>query len=61
MSGSYNRKTCCDRDCAAFNFCQIGGIQCKDCGRYFCSEDLNKYGYCDECAAQREEEEEEDE
>ena len=62
MSGSSNRKTCCDWECAEANYCVIGGIQCEGCGLYFCARDLNEYGYCEECERQKAEEEmEEDE
>lgn len=61
MRGHYNRIDCCDSDCAAFNYCQIGGIQCERCGLYFCASHLNDDGYCDDCAREKAEEEQEDE
>lgn len=61
MSGSVYPITCCDSDCAAFNYCQIGGIQCKRCELWFCAAYINEHGYCDDCAREKAEEEQEDE
>jgi len=55
MGGYSSPLTCCDRDCAGANHCQIGGYQCNDCGRWFCGSELNEEGYCSDCAAEREE------
>lgn len=42
----------CDRDCAAYNHCQIGGCQCPGCRRWYCpdTEDADEHGRCAECA-----------
>lgn len=55
-------KTCCDKECAEANFCQVGGIKCEWCGAYFCARDLGEYNgmcVCDDCKAEMESEEEE--
>lgn len=53
MSGRARPLTCCDRDCALANGCRIGGYQCERCGRWFCGEDLDEDRLCDDCAAER--------
>ena len=58
MSGHHNPITCCDRECAAANYCFVGGIQCEGCGLYFCASDINENGYCEECEKKRREDEE---
>lgn len=50
MSGSAHPLTLCDAMCARANRCQVGGLQCNECGRYFCIEDLNADGFCEDCA-----------
>lgn len=50
MSGSAHPLKCCDAECAAANHCEVGGIVCENCGMYFCLEDLDENGLCDECA-----------
>lgn len=61
MSGSASPKTCCDRDCAGANNCWIGGYQCKGCGYWFCADEIDDDGLCDECAEERRLEQEEEE
>lgn len=60
MGGSASPKTCCDRDCAGANSCQIGGYQCRCCGYWFCADEINDDDLCDECANRSEQEEEEE-
>lgn len=60
MSGRYSPLHCCDRDCAIANGCTVGGCQCAGCGQWFCGNDLDEDGYCDDCAERRREEEEEE-
>lgn len=54
--------TCCDSECSLANNCRIGGYQCDGCGLWFCGEDLTRTDdgrdLCDECLAEREEQEE---
>lgn len=55
-------KTCCDKECAETNFCQVGGVQCERCGAYFCARDLEEHDgqyICDDCKTEMESEEEE--
>lgn len=61
MSGSFQPISCCDRDCAEANYCEVDGIQCERCGLYFCASDINEDGYCKECAREKAEEEMEEE
>ena len=61
MSGSIGPISCCDQDCADANYCEVGGIQCERCGLYFCASHLNYDGYCEDCAREKAEEEQEDE
>lgn len=45
-------KTCCDNECAQANDCQVGGIPCAVCEKYFCSVELSRIGdilVCDDC------------
>ena len=42
-------KTCCDDECAELNGCVIGGYQCKFCGGWFCSCELDDDGICSAC------------
>ena len=65
MSRGHTRPlTCCDRDCAVVNDCQVGGRQCDDCELWFCISDLTRTDdgkdLCDDCRAAREQEESED-
>ena len=53
MSGHAKPLTCCDRDCALVNGCREGGYQCERCGRWFCGSELNEDRLCDDCAAER--------
>lgn len=61
MSGHYHPLTCCDRDCAEANGCRIGGYECAGCGKWFCGDEIDQDGYCDDCAEERRKEEEEEE
>lgn len=61
MSGHSSPLTCCDSDCAGINHCRIGGYQCESCGCWFCGDEVNEDGLCDDCANRREEEEAEEE
>lgn len=47
-----HRLTVCDRDCAAYNACRIGGYQCPYCGEWFCpnSVDADMHGRHKPCA-----------
>ena len=59
MSRTYeSRVPHCDRDCAGANHCTMGGVQCPDCGRWFCPDthDSDEGGRCDACAARHREE-----
>lgn len=58
MSGSANPLTCCDRECAGANGCEVGGIECERCHRYFCADEICENGMCDECAEEYEREQE---
>lgn len=64
MSGSNIPITCCDFDCASANGCRIGGVCCVDCGKYFCATEIDFADgewLCDECAKEREYENNENE
>ena len=52
MSTRYSPLTCCDRDCAGANNCTMGGVECPDCGCWYCpiSHDHDEEGRCDDCA-----------
>lgn len=65
MQGNTSPIRLCDSDCALVNGCQVGGVQCDDCGLWFCASELNYHWngdwICDECANKRAEQEREDE
>lgn len=56
---SFSPIRCCDRECALVNHCSVGGIQCADCGGWFCADDINYTDdckhICDDCLTEREE------
>lgn len=65
MSKHYSPLTVCDRDCAAANNCTMGGIECPDCGCWYCPvHEGDEEGRCDDCTERHRrelEEEQEDE
>ena len=65
MQGNTSPIRLCDSECALVNGCQVGGVQCTDCGIWFCASELNYHcngsWICDECANKRAEQEREDE
>jgi len=61
MAGREKPIAVCDRDCAGANNCRIGGYKCKGCGYWFCTDDIDENGLCDECAEARRREQEEEE
>lgn len=60
MSRHYKPLTCCDSECAAANHCgAMGGVQCPDCGCWFCPDgEGDEDGRCDDCVAARRREQE---
>lgn len=52
MSKHYSPLTVCDHDCAGANNCKVGGVQCPDCGCWYCpvSEEGDDDWRCDDCA-----------
>lgn len=51
MSKHCEPLTCCDRDCAGANNCTMGGVECPDCGCWYCPvNEGDDDGRCDECA-----------
>ena len=50
MGGHSGPLTCCDRDCAGVNHCQMGGYQCDVCGLWFCGDEIDENGRCPDCA-----------
>ena len=53
MSGHFGPITCCDRDCAEVNGCSMGGLQCEDCGKWYCGYEVEEYlgmTLCGDCA-----------
>ena len=63
MSKRYRPLTCCDRDCAGANHCgAMGGVQCPDCGMWYCpTSEGDDEGRCDDCAERHRLEMEEEE
>lgn len=63
MSRRYSPLTCCDRDCAGANNCTMGGVECPDCGCWYCpvSHECDEDGRCDDCAERHRRELEEEE
>lgn len=60
MNGSKRPIIACDAECAYFNDCRVGGIECERCGEFFCSSEIGEDGLCDECRRERDEEEEQE-
>ena len=54
FSGSIAPITSCDSECALVNGCQVGSIQCRKCGNYFCQIEL-KDGLCPDCSEEESE------
>ena len=62
MSKHNHPLTCCDHECAAANCCTIGGVECPDCGMWYCPAGQgDDEGRCDDCAERHLREMEEDE
>ena len=59
MSGHVRPLTCCDRDCALVNGCQVGGYQCARCGEWLCKHELNEDNLCVDCTEAEAEEDKE--
>ncbi len=58
----YEPLPCCDHDCAAANNCTMGGVECHDCGSWYCPvNEGDDDGRCDDCAARHRRELEEEE
>lgn len=56
---SPHKLSVCDRDCALFNNCRIGGYRCPRCGEWYCpnSTDADEDGRHAPCASKGGEEE----
>lgn len=63
MSKHYSPLTVCDHDCAGANNCKVGGVQCPNCGCWYCpvSEEGDDDWRCDDCAERHRRELEEEE
>lgn len=62
MSKHYHPLTCCDHDCAAANNCMMGGVECPECGMWYCPVgEGDEEGRCDDCAERHRRELEEEE
>lgn len=49
----------CDYECAEANNCQVGGIECENCGGHFCSNEITRWHgkvVCENCEIELEEE-----